>query len=1324
MRLARLTLSGFKSFADRTEFTFDAPITGIVGPNGCGKSNVVDAIKWVLGERSAKTLRGKEMIDVIFSGSAGRSPSGFASVVLTFDNPELDQDQLHMLRHGEHAPAPQDQADADALDAELSDASSMIDRGASRRRALPIDTETVDVERRLYRDGTSQYIINGRKARLKDIRDLFLDTGVGADAYSIIEQGRVDAMLMANPVERRTFFEEAAGVARFKARRIEATRKLERTEVNLVRVREQLESTERRLKKVKNQAAKARLFRELDSEHWALRAAVSFDRYDDLRKRLDGLTSRLCDLESQRDDAIEAVRVLEEEKQEAELARHDLNERQRSLERDRSTHQQTLDSASQRITMTERTIEDAREQTAQERTRLDQIASRIEALESEVSENEGQAAEAARALELAEADLDRASQERQARSESIASRRVELSEHRAEASSLERQLAGIAGRIESDDRRLSSIEEQLAKLDAQRRVIEEELGAATASVAELSRSIESRNASIESMRARVEQASGAVDAVSGDQQSLATRLNEQEQQRAALDSRRATLAEMVERHVGLGEAVSRLLEQRDAKLSEGRALSPFEHAIVAPLADLIEVSEHDAAPLEAALAGAVRGLVVKSTDAIQGQPEIRELDGRVTFLPLRAPTTSAISAPRMPIDASSGQASATPVMHLLHVEPQLVGLMQRLVGSTYLVETLDAALALARGEGTPRGIRFVTRIGEVVDSNGTLIAGPLRSDDSAEGAAGGLLQRRSELAALESELLTLDSQLEFDRTHLSTLNTRAAEMNAELAQLRTNLATLEREAISAEANLERLTSDRSRLERQLPQLKTEHADAHSKAESLRSERAELESSRTNLRSQLDQQLHLARSIEQDLERDQRALDEASERLTSAKVDAGQRSEQLASARRALRAAQTAIEDARADQQRTSESIAAREGSMADAERTIAEARAEQASAREQMSSVAESLEALSSEIDEAAERSGALAERLSGARTRAGSLERDWNSLEITKRELEVRRETLEQHTQDDLGVDLGSEYLEYCAVIGPGDVAPIDIEESEARIAELRDEIKRLGNVNLDAIDEESELEGRNEELIQQVADIDRAREQLETLIARLSDVSRERFKEVFERISGHFSGDSGMFRKLFGGGKAEVRLIPDPETGEIDWLESGVEVTARPPGKQPRTISQLSGGEKTMTAVALLMSIFKSKPSPFCILDEVDAALDDANVERFSAILRQFLDRCHFIVITHNKRTMHVADQLYGVTMQERGVSRRVGVKFDQVGEDGEIQIDTSGHHPENVPHPDDGGVAAFDATIETKPHSLRNGLAAMREGAKSKPVDASVN
>jgi len=1313
MRLAKLTLAGFKSFADRTEFTFDAPITGIVGPNGCGKSNVVDAVKWVLGERSAKSLRGKEMIDVIFSGSAARAPQGMASVVLTFENPELSEAELEAIRDREarHAVPPGSSGANETAEDLMSDgdeaaeAASLINRHSQRRRALPIDTDQVDVERRLYRDGTSQYLINGKRARLKDIRDLFLDTGVGADAYSIIEQGKVDALLLANPYERRTFFEEAAGVARFKVRRVESQRKLERAETNLIRVREQLDSTERRLRMVKGQAAKARRFVQLDGDLRALRTAVAFEQYHDLRLRLDGLTSRLQDLESQRAAASAELMSLEDAKQEAELRRHDAQERQRATELEKSAAEHRLHSAQQRRTMSERAAGESRQQLADELRRLEVVDDQLTRLESEINHQAALVEELSEMLIKAEEQLRTQAASRETAQNSLADTRLKLAERRAGVQNIDRELTGLTARLEADQRRLHAALEQREKAEARRATLDREYREATEHFSTAEGDAQTRRARIESVEKSIDSLVHSAESLSGNQRARSSRLHELEQHRARLDSRRATLQEMIESRAGLGEAVKAMLE-RCAAAKGDPALADTLHAkVIAPLADLIDVEAEDAAAVEAALGAAVQALVVPSVLNILGSQDVQGLPGRITFLSLDSAAEPA-GENEDPLAALTPE-HVSPVAALVHADPLLRPLLSRILARTYLVRDLDAAMMLASGPGAGLNARYVTRDGAVLDPDGRITAGPFRGGSAAD-PAGGLLERKSELADLEVQLGELENQLTIDREELSAIDARAAELNQELASLRMTLATEQRQLVSDETRRQRHQSDLDRIERERPNLQEELRQLETRAEAIRAEHRGLEERGESLRRLLDEQTSLARQIELEIETAQSLAEAEAEKLTSLKVEAGQCSEKLGGARRELRRMELTRDESQQSKLRLSQSVERREAALAEYDRVVAECATEIESATEEAAQFEGELEALVQESAEAYAASHGLAEQVNGARQRSSIIERDWNSLELSKREIETRRELMEQRAGEDLSLDLSWEYKDFTDLIADPDVIRIDPEAAQPEIDELRDTIKKLGNVNLDSISEETTLEGKNEELIRQVADIDSACAQLRELIDRLSVVSRDRFKESFEQINDFFAGNGGMFRRLFGGGKAELRLIPDPETGEVDWLESGIEVMAKPPGKEPRSISQLSGGEKTMTAVALLMSIFQSKPSPFCVLDEVDAALDDANVERFAGILRQFLMHCHFIVITHNKKTMQAADQLYGVTMQERGVSRRVGVKFDQIGEGGNIRLDaTTGENSSDAAAPID--------TVK-KNAGMRERLAGMRKGKKA--------
>ena len=1292
MRLAKLVLAGFKSFADRTEFSFDDDITGVVGPNGCGKSNVVDAIKWVLGERSSKSLRGKEMIDVIFAGSAGRSPSGMASVTLGFDNPVINPDgEIEEI-------VPSDAAGDDTDPAEPRRARP----GALRKRGLPMDEDYIEVERRLYRDGTSQYLINNRKARLRDIRELFLDTGIGADAYSIIEQGKVDAMLLASPQERRTIFEEAAGIAKYKQRRIESMRKLDRTEVNLTRAREQLDSTERRLRIVRGQAGKARKFVELDTEYKAIRAALAFDQYDDLRQRLDGLTSRLRELESTRDEANASVADLEGAKQDAEIERHRLNEAHRSSERDLMSAQHASEAAKSREQAARQTLAEAQARFAEDEKALEHAAQERDRASARVEEHQASVQRAEGDREDAEREVAEASDSRAQAVNAVGERRAELTERRTQEQGIERERSGLEASIQGDRRRVESMREQLA-------AIESRLDQARQGEEDANRQLESDASAIESMGEQLGRLSSELtdldtraDQSEAGRQSVAATVNELDQRRVGLDSRRQTLQELIDSRAGFVDAVRDVLDARDA----GEGFSGVRGA----LADLVEADAQHASVVEAALGSNLQGLVVRSVTALPSTEELDALSGRVTFLPA-AGLGETVIAHGAEAESLLRGGHVVPVRRLVHpteADSGLHELLDRLLTSTYLVEDLDTALLLSGGV-FEKGARFVSRAGRVLEPDGRVVAGP-----AVEGAdTGGMLGRRAELAELHASLHEVDRELAEKRDELDHADRGVAELQRERTELRGRVAEVERSLAAGRAKLERLESESGRLARETQSLVEEQTQASARLVALESEREASESRLGKLTALLSEQRSETERAEHALATAESESEQAGERVAVARVRAGSLAEQLGAARRELAREEEHLQQADRALQDIRHRMAGNESSIDASRQSIERAEEEAKSSDARAVEVSELLAKVERDLTEADASLSQLGERLGAAREQARRVERDWHALESGRREIEVRREHLEERTLDELSIDLEREYDDYREMMSGGDVERLDTEASEQLADELKHAIDALGNVNLDAIEEETQLESRNEDLIEQVADLDRSRESLVQLIEELNEASVERFQETFDRVREHFGGNDGMFRKLFGGGKAEVRLMPlikeidgeKVQTDEIDLLESGIEVVARPPGKEPRSISQLSGGEKTMTAVALLLSIFKSKPSCFCVLDEVDAALDDANVDRYCRVVREFADTSHFIVITHNKRSMQEADRLYGVTMQERGVSKRVTVRVDDVSGDGTI---------------DAGAIMRAEAS-EPEPPSLRGALASMRAGTPE-PVNAS--
>ncbi len=1260
LRLVKLTLVGFKSFADRTELRFDRPITAVVGPNGCGKSNIVDAVRWVLGERSAKSLRSSEMQDVLFAGSAARGPSGLASVTLTFENPLLSASQRdQQARRCDNGEV------AEALPDDLDERSPLVRDPARRTRALPIDAETVDVERRLHRDGQSLYLINGRRVRLRDVRELFLDTGVGADAYSIIEQGKVDAMLLASPLDRRTIFEEAAGVARFKARRLEARRKLERCETNLAVVREKLASTERRLRIVRSQAEKARRHQSLTNELNAWRTALALDKRRLLCEQLVGLTSRMAQLERERDDAFQTLRAMEQQRQEALLTLQQAQERDRQLHAQSLRCQHEIEQAQQRSAMRQRAAQQARQRAAEEQQAAKRLREQVASLTAERLEAAQTLAQAKTRHEAAQRDAEECLRRKTRLEEQLASAKEAL---RAK----QHQIDDLSRRVSEEDRSLHALEERVAQLQeqqasAQRRLAEsrEAQEQARGALQGALQTLQQREGDVAHSQRELAAAEEALQTLSRTQRTRADELAQLENERAAVASRRQTLHELQRSREGVAAGAKAALQLCAEANAQGQH-TPLA-AVRGLLADVVETDAACAVAVETALGEALSALLVDE-DRLEEAAKALEpaLEHPCLLLPLPSRSDDA-PAESLPCAADHAlERTAPPLASLARTsDPRAHSLVRQLLADARLAPTLEAAtlLAAAAKAQSSKPLRFVTPAGDVVDTQGGV---RLAGSRNQQGEHLGLLSRKAALAELDSQLRDLALRITQTQAKLRDLDEQAAQAHRRRAAASHRLFQAERRLAQAQAARDRAAADVDRLHKDVARAQQSLQTLERRLQADLQARDDRHEVLASLRRLAEEQRRELQDLSRATAHQERQRDEAVEQAARARAEAHTTAEAVTAAQRRLQELDDAVAsveaslEERADRGRREEEQARREQAQAQEETQ----RAEQLEAqhRQLLRSMEEGRAALQ-RAQEAVERSG---EALETARNRQRHLERDWNSLELSRREVEIKRETLEEQTLEEMGLDLESLAEEYEQLLASG-VAPVDHDQAQRAIDELKKALKKLGNVNLEAIAEAEALESRNLDLEAQVADLDEARQRLETLIARLSVVSEERFRATFEAIQQRFGGEKGMFRTLFGGGSAELRLLPTAETGEIDWLESGVEIIAKPPGKRPRTINQLSGGEKTMTSVALLLSIFESRPSPFCILDEVDAALDDANVERYVRTLRRLTETSQLIVITHNKRTMQAADVLYGVTMPERGVSRKVEVQLDEIDEDG---------------------------------------------------------
>ncbi len=1178
MFLKQIVLQGFKSFADRTEFTFHDGVTGIVGPNGCGKSNVLDAVRWVLGEQSAKSLRGSKMLDVVFSGSRSRKPANAAEVRLTFDN---------------------------------------------RAGHLATDDEEVTVGRTLYRSGDSEYQLNGKSCRLKDVRNLFLDTGVGVDAYSIIEQGRVDRLLQSSPIERREIFEEAAGISRYKVRRLEAQRKLERTQQNLLRLGDIVEELERRLRSVKLAAAKARKFQEYDAELREKRAVFSLAEYhtleqsrQDLAQQLGAHRERLlqlrADLSARDAEAAERDHALQEQDERIRQA----DERLMALRTERSA-------LAERVTQGEQRVAELREISVRRREQAGQVVARIADLQRQVGEDE-------QALTALSTELDR----HRGRIDSLQEARDEVDEAcRVARDALEQEKSAIfeAARQSSLlQNQITHLEQQQQRFTAQQQRLHarrDELTRELETLAEDRGRLESRQDELSRASATIAaDERQAVDTIAGVETALTEardRVDALRERRAEQLSRLQVLDDMDRRREGVGAAAREVLAWRDGP-------EPDEN-VLGLVADLLRVRDDRLHLLGALLTEIERSVVVRDAYAFFSTCDERSpLSGAVDLIALdRLP----VSEPRDYRDAPGYLGCAT---DWVEASESLAPLARALFGRVILVDALERAMALAAD--APEGYVFLTPEGARIGAGGRLSVG--RDDGT------GLMSRKAEILELREAVDELESNLGRVVREREGLEQESSELQVRRDELLSALARVQREHADATNGLQRVEDQRLRSQREAEAIAAELAGVGKNLAEIGQEATRLrDASRAAQEAQGSHESRITTLREQVDGLEQRVAGTA-QQLTEALVEIGRITEQRSARERALDERRQA--EAAAEKQRM-----AAENEAAQAADRIAGLEQEIAATRAQEQQRANACDEHERDVATLRADRLALRQQIESCGVQSRELHRQIEECEqqahecdASQREVLVRRENLVARVQDELGLDLAGRYGQY-------EHTEQDWEAIREEIETLRGKIQRLGNVNLDSLTELEELTPRYESLIAQRDDLTASIARLEALIEELDTESHKRFESAFVLIRENFQE---LFRKLFGGGKADI-VLEDPERP----LECGIEIIARPPGKEPQSISLLSGGEKTMTCVALLMAVFKSKPSPFTILDEVDAALDEANVERFNLLLQEFLPVSQFVVITHNKKTMTHADVLYGITMEEPGVSKRVSVRFD---------------------------------------------------------------
>ncbi len=1202
MKLRKLILSGFKSFADRTEFDFHDGISCVVGPNGCGKSNIVDAVKWVLGEQSAKSLRGSEMMDVIFNGSSSRRAAGHAEVTLVFD------DCGHLLQPNGAEGAP---------------------------------CETVSITRRLFRSGQSEYLINKAPARLRDIREMFMDTGVGTDAYSLIEQGRVEGFLQASQDDRRAIFDEAAGISKYKARKKEALRKLERVDQNLLRINDILGEVEKRLRSIKYQAGKARNYQTYTERLKELRSLHFLAQYHTLKQQRKELQGRLEQLTDQLSSASAKIDQLEATRSGTEVESVDLERAGRELDGRIASVGGQITACEQRGDMLAARVKELGEQIIAVSSRCEETEAKIEQLAAE---------SAARRTELEEADTqaaefvqryDAARQEHTAGELAITHLSAKLDDEKAGTIDLLRRTAQLHNEISSHALRRENLNAQRTRLDERADQISAHLSDLLEQRGQFEARLSDVREVLEASQAKLDEIRQAERKLSDSEHEFQKQLSAAREERSAATSRLEALGEMQKRLEGVNAGVRRVLEARQA------GTLPMVRGM---LGDFVQTDTAHAALVEAAMSGADQQIVADRYDDVQAAADtLRKVLDNST---VEVVCLDRLETFRDDFDLSRCPPAKARVIDWVRFDPTVAPLMWRLLGRTIAVASLAAAAEAARL--APDGYRFVTERGEVLEADGRIRVG-------AANRSAGVIARRSELVELEARLRELDAKIEELQGRCKTARSEREHLEELQSKLRTAIYEANTERVEAQSRVAQVGEQVERLERERPLIAAEVENlareieasvlAEHQAQAKAVEMEALNAERQKQIEALTAQLAGARQRQ----------DELSAQLTEVKVALAQTEQKRLSLRDAAAALDRQREQMEADLSSGRAQIELNRQRRTDAEQNIVRT-------REEIDRLYAQQEQLQQEARELEETRRGLAEKLQAVRAQLAeqrkahdALGETVNAARVELGEVDVRVESLIARAADEMNMDLVALLPSY------QHDEHRDWDAVEAEIRDLRTKIERLGNVNLDAISEQEELEQRHEFLGKQLADVTASQVQLNELIRRINKESREMFLETFAKIRENFQH---LFRKLFGGGKADILLL-----NEEDVLESPIEIVARPPGKETRTLTLLSGGEKTMTALSLLFSIFQSRPSPFCLLDEVDAALDEANTERFGTLVREFVHASQFIVITHAKRTMSMADVLYGVTMQEPGVSTRISVRFEEVDKALENDLEPAG-------------------------------------------------
>ncbi len=1177
MYLKQIELAGFKSFALKTKFEFHSGITGIVGPNGSGKSNVSDAVRWVLGEQRAKQLRGSNMQDIIFAGTENRKPVSYASVSLTLDNSDS---------------------------------------------VLPVEYKEVTVTRKIYRSGESEYLLNGTNCRLRDIQELFYDTGVGKEGYSLIGQGQIERILNGKPQERRELFDEAAGIVKYKRRKSTAQKKLENEQENLIRVNDIIYELEKQVGPLKRQSEKARIYLQkreeqkiLDLQLYAIQVAKAEEERKELDKNIGILTAQLKEVRESYENGKRDSGKIEATMENLESQITELRKLQSedSLKKQGSEH---------KIELLKAEIRAEELSGAHYSKRLADLSAEIEeklqerkSYEERIKDNQKKQEDILKLRQEIAGELREINsriQESRSRSEEIQNEILKLMEQKTSAQTKHQHFYTMMEQIRIQEKQLSE-EESQAK---------EELSLREGELVSWKETFREKEAQRKAFDEQIAQEEEKLQELTEKRDDLAIRYEETDREFMRRQSRRDALTNLAERYEGYGNSIRRVMEKKGE-----------QSGIIGVVADIIRVEKAYETAIETALGGSIQNIVTEDEPSARRMIDYLKKNrfGRATFLPL----TSVKKRSRAREEDALREAGVIGLADsLVKTEERFSGIVSSLLGGILVVDSIEHALAIAKKYHY--SMRIVTRDGEFLRPGGSLTGGAFKNNSN-------LLGRKRELEQLQKEINELNEsrkkiRIEQEKVREGRVRQRekieeakqeAAKREVAANTARLNVSRLEDVIGQTKKELEQIAEDTEAAKNKLLQMEREGKSVSDQSKAIEEQRKSLEEEAGSLSTELEEKLSSRNEI-----------DKRSEELSKSEASFGSTQKFL---RENLERSGRELAKLKEDR----EAIAK---TQTEAKAGSGEKRQEIAKLYEEIQELTEELSSVEKKLEEAVQARDELNVSYREFFEKREEMTQQIADLEKEEFRLNTRSEQLEQQTENQ-DAYIWEEYeLTRNHALEQAEPTEESASEIKRKTKEVRDAIRGLGSVNVNAIEEYKEVSERYEFLSGQRADMEEARENLEQMIGSLDNGMRRQFREQFERIQKEFQK---VFQTLFGGGKGSLAL-----TEGDDILEAGIEINAQPPGKKLQNMMQLSGGEKSLTAIALLFAIQNLKPSPFCILDEIEAALDEPNVDRFAQYLQRLSKSTQFIVITHRRGTMNAADRLYGITMQEKGVSAQVSV------------------------------------------------------------------